>query len=60
MDKRTKEYKEYKMLNINKVVFHCICCNRDFVGEKESMPETCPICKTKDCIVINNSLVINK
>ena len=57
MDKRTKEY---KTMAIDKVVFTCLCCNRNFVGEPDKKPSVCPICKNVSDIAINTSLVISK
>jgi rubrerythrin len=55
MDKRTKEFKS---MSIEKTVYHCVLCNRDFIGTIK--PNDCPICKNTDCIVINTSLIISK
>jgi rubrerythrin len=55
MDKRTKEFKTMAM---EKKVFHCVLCNKDFIGVDK--PDICPICKNEDCIVINTSLIFSK
>lgn len=62
--KRTKEYKDTKVEKIvtdSRAVFHCICCNRDFIGQKDTIPYQCPACKnTGDVIVINGNLIVCK
>lgn len=55
MDKRIKEYKS---MAIEKVVYHCVLCNKDFIGAIK--PNQCPICKNTDCIVLNTALVVTK
>ena len=56
----SKNSKIGKMIDTNRVVLRCISCGRKRISDLKEPREICPICKSKDTIVIQENLIVLK